>query len=153
LAKPRRTPELHLSPTKTSIDTDTLKALITHRLQILARYTGEVVLPALSEEKKRASKAGRMLLARARTVLVRDSSLMQASHQLRLAKVLENFQSIRIVYQFRDKLQNIWSRSTASQKELLEALQEWCTQAEATGIETLRRFVQRLKMYVPQEAQ
>ncbi len=153
LAMPKRVvPQLRVLPTKTSIDMDTLKALITHRLQVLSRYTSEVVLPALNEEKKRASKTGRILLAHARIVLVRDSSLMQTSHQLKLAKVLEHFQSIRVVYQFRDKLQNIWGRSTASQKELLEALQEWCHQAEATGIETLRRFVVRLKTYMPQNA-
>ena len=67
------------------------------------------------------------------------------------SKVLENFQSLRVIYQFRIKLQDIWARSTASQKELLDALQEWCQQAEATGIETLRRFAARLKTYVPQE--
>jgi stearoyl-CoA desaturase (delta-9 desaturase) len=57
-----------------------------------------------------------------------------------------------MVYQFRLKLQDIWSRSTISQNELLEALQEWCRQAEATGNEALQRFSQRLKTYVPQEA-
>jgi len=47
------------------------------------------------------------------------------------------------------RLQAIWAKSTATQKELLEALQEWCRQAEATGIVSLREFVQRLKAYIP----
>ena len=81
---------------------------------------------------------------------MRDSSLMQASQKMRLATILENSNSLRIVYQFRLKLQDIWNRSTASQKELLDALQEWCQQAEATGIEALRHFSRRLKTYVPQ---
>ena len=55
-----------------------------------------------------------------------------------------------MVYQFRENLQAIWGRSTASQKELLDALQEWCQQAEATGIDVLRHFSARLKTYVPQ---
>lgn len=153
LATPKRVvPQLKTEPTKTSVDTDTLKAVISNRLQIMSRYTRDVILPVLNEEKKRASKAGRELLSKARTALVRDASIMQAAQKTRLANVLENFQGLYVTYQFRMKLQDIWSKSTASQKELLEALQDWCHQAEATGIEVLRKFSNRLKTYVPQEA-
>lgn len=153
LAKPKRSlPKPKLLETKTAIDNDTLKALITYRFQVMARYTREVVLPMLREERKRASAASQSLLQHARTVLIRDASIMKASQKMRLATVLENFQSLRTIYQFRLKLQDIWSRSTASQKELLEALQEWCRQAEETGIVALRLFANRLKMYVPETA-
>jgi stearoyl-CoA desaturase (delta-9 desaturase) len=153
LATPKRIlPKPKMLSTKTHIDTDTLKALIHYRFQVMARYTRDVIIPAWREEKKRAGKAGHSLLSRARTVLIRDASIMEASQKICLAKVLENSQSLRVVYQFRIKLQEIWSRSTASQKDLLDALQEWCQQAEATGIETLLRFANRLKTYVPQEA-
>lgn len=151
LASPKRVlPKPKMLSTKNYIDTDTLKALITYRFQVMARYTREVVLPALQDEKKRAGKTGRLLLSRAKTALVRDTSFMKASQKMRLAYVLENFQSLRVVYQFRLKLQDIWSRKTASQKELLDALHDWCQQAEATGIEALLRFASHLKTYVPQ---
>ncbi len=153
LANPKRTvPTPRMQAGKTEIDGDTLKALITYRFQVMSRYTREVISPMLKEEKKRAGEAGRALLDRAYTLLIRDDSIMQAAQKTRLATVLENFQSLRMVYQFRLKLQDIWSRSTISQNELLEALQEWCRQAEATGNEALQRFSQRLKTYVPQEA-
>jgi stearoyl-CoA desaturase (delta-9 desaturase) len=153
LATPRRVlPKPKMLATKTSIDTDTLTALITYRFQVMSRYTREVVLPAVRQEKKRAAKDAKSLLRRAKTVLVRDASILKISQQQRLAKLLENFQSLRVVYQFRIKLQDIWSRRTATQKELLDALHEWCQQAEATGIETLLRFSNRLKMYVPQSS-
>jgi stearoyl-CoA desaturase (delta-9 desaturase) len=151
LAKPKRVlSNPKVMPHKTSIDTETLKAIIMYRLQVMARYTYDVVLPALNEEKKRASKTSQLLLNRAKTVLVRDVSLMKTSQRMRLANVLDNFQSLKIVYQFRIALQEIWGRSTATQKELLDALQEWCREAEATGIETLRKFAIQLKTYVPQ---
>jgi stearoyl-CoA desaturase (delta-9 desaturase) len=150
LAKPKRTvPKPKILPMKTQVDIDTLKAIITYRFQVLSRYTCDVILPLLNEEKKRAGKAGSMLLHRARTVLIRDASLMKTSQKIRLAAVLDNFQSLRIVYQFRMNLQDIWSRSTATQKELLEALQKWCQEAEATGIPALLRFAHCLKTYVP----
>lgn len=57
LAKPRRIlPRLKTLPSKTQIDTDTLKALITNRFQIMARYTGDVVVPMLREEKSAPAK-------------------------------------------------------------------------------------------------
>ncbi len=153
LAKPKRVmPKPKMLATKTQVDMDTIKALISYRFQVMARYTRDVMLPMLRDERKRAGSASLKLLQRARTLLVRDTTHMQAAQKKRLASVLENFQSLRVVYQYRMKLQDIWSKSTASQKELLDALQEWCQQAEATGIETLRRFVRLLKTYVPQEA-
>ena len=47
---------------------------------------------------------------------------------------------LALVYQYRLKLQAIWGRTTATQRELLEALQDWCKQAEATGVHALRKF-------------
>ncbi len=153
LAKARRVlPTPKVLPTKTSIDSDTLTAVITYRLQLMATYTREVMLPALRDEKKRASKASYSLLRQAKTVLVRDTSILKSSQERLLAKVLENSQSLLVVYQFRLKLQEIWGRSTASQKELVEALQEWCRQAEATGMAALNNFAKNLRSYVPQEA-
>lgn len=153
LAKPKRVvPVPQMQPNKTTIDGDTLKALITYRFQVMSRYTRDVIAPMLKEEKQRAGEKSRAMLDRAFTLLIRDDSIMKAAQKTRLASVLANFQSLSVVYQFRMKLQDIWSRSTASQKELLEALQEWCRQAEATGNQALLRFSQRLKTYVPQSA-
>ena len=92
LASPRRVlPTPKMQPNKTIIDTDTLKALITYRFQVMSRYTLEVVVPALREERKRASKASQVLLRRAKTVLVRDESILKVSPIARLANLLENF--------------------------------------------------------------
>ena len=61
---------------------------------------------------------------------------------------LENKHHLREVYQYRQQLQLIWTKTTATQKELVEALQEWCKQAESSRVETLRRFVVKLRGYV-----
>lgn len=150
LAKPKRVlPKPKMDSTKQAIDVDTIKALINYRFQVLARYSREVMLPMLREERKRASKATRHLLRRAKPVLVRDEFVMEPTQKVRLTSLLDNFQSLRLVYQFRQRLQAIWGKSTATQAELLQALQDWCQQAEATGNEALRRFSLHLKTYVP----
>lgn len=153
LAKPKRVPpKAHLEPTKVSVDVDTIKALITNRFQVMAQYSREVIAPVLSEERHRASEAGRAMLKRIRTILIRDVSLVNAEKKEQLNHILASHPTLSTVYQLRLKLQNIWARGTATQKELVESLQEWCRQAEATGIESLREFVKHLKMYVPQPA-
>jgi stearoyl-CoA desaturase (delta-9 desaturase) len=59
---------------------------------------------------------------------------------------------LRTAYQFRERLQAIWDRSATSHDKLLQALQEWCQQAEATGVEALEAFARRLKGYSLQSA-
>ncbi|SRR5579883_110898 len=152
LAKPKRIPpKAILQADKASIDIETLKAIITNRFYVMARYSKDVIMPVLRAERQRASDAGGAMLSRIRKLLVRDTSLVDSSKKQQLETVLQTHQLLNVVYQYRLKLQNIWARSTASQKELVEALQEWCRQAEATGIEALREFVKHLKTYVPQQ--
>ncbi|MGD8428914.1 MAG: transposase, partial [Ectothiorhodospiraceae bacterium] len=49
------------------------------------------------------------------------------------------------VYQYKLRLQQLWSRSHQSHEALLKGLSEWCAQAEATGIQVLESFAQRLR--------
>jgi stearoyl-CoA desaturase (delta-9 desaturase) len=153
LAHPKRTPpKADFLPGKGSVDSDTLKAVLTNRFQVMAHYSKNVIVPVLREERRRAGEAGKSMLRRVRTLLIRETSLVDNSGQQQLAKVLASHRSLEVVYQFRLKLQNIWAKSAATQNELLEALQEWCRQAEATGINVLREFVSQLKAYVPSKA-
>jgi stearoyl-CoA desaturase (delta-9 desaturase) len=55
-----------------------------------------------------------------------------------LARALEYNQPLNTVYAMKQKLQDIWQRSTTTHEPLLQALEEWCRQAEATGIQALR---------------
>ena len=151
LAKPKRLPpKPQVIQNKTAVDSDTLKAILTNRFLVLAHYSGDVISPVFRDEWFRASEAGKAMLRRIRKLLMREQSLVDASGQAQLASTLEQYRTLNVVYQLRLQLQSIWAKSTASQAELLEALQEWCKQAEATGIKALRQFVVRIKGYVPQ---
>jgi stearoyl-CoA desaturase (delta-9 desaturase) len=92
------------------------------------------------------------MLKRAKALLVREESLMSEEAKHRLQIVLSVSQRLEIVYQYKQRLQEIWQRSTATQEHLLQALQEWCKQAEATGIQALQDFAQRLRGYSLQPA-
>lgn len=141
LAKPKRIPPIpQMAFNKDHIDIDTVKAIFLNRFEVMAHYAKDVINPVFSQEKGHFSRKIKQLL-------IREQSLVDASAQQRLAEALKNSHSLQVVYEFRNRFQAIWDQTTASQKELLEALQAWCHEAEATGIEALKNFAQSLQRY------
>lgn len=132
---------------KTAIDNDTLKALIIARFQIMSHYSKTVILPVLHEEKRKAGEKGRELFSRAKILLTRDNYLINPSNKTRLMQLLNERRSLEMVYHYKQKLQEIWQRTSANQKELIEALQDWCKQAETAGIQALAQFAQHLRSF------
>ncbi len=147
LATPKKIPpRLQHVKEKAAIDIETVKAIITNRFQILAHYTKDVMLPVLSREKKLAkNKESWHLLDKAKKLLTRSENLVDAKGKHCLNQILENSHPLDQVYQYRQKLMAIWEKTTLTQKELIEAIQQWCHQAEASGLEALRAFSLQLR--------
>ncbi|MBI3345470.1 MAG: transposase [Gammaproteobacteria bacterium] len=145
-------PEPVIVTAKPMIDMDTVRAVITHRFRVMAHYAEDVLGRVHKEEVRLANGTYRAMLKRAKALLVREESLMSEEAKHRLQSVLSVSQRLEIVYQYKQRLQEIWQRSTATQEHLLQALQEWCKQAEATGIQALQDFAQRLRGYSLQPA-
>ena len=68
------------------------------------------------------------------------------------SRFLARFNNLKIVYQYRQQLQSVWACKASNQEMLQQALQEWCQQAEETGIAALQEFSQRLRGYSLQTA-
>jgi stearoyl-CoA desaturase (delta-9 desaturase) len=51
------------------------------------------------------------------------------------------------VYEFKQKLKALWDTSKQNQTRRLERLQNWCTEAEQTGIEALEEFSRFIRGY------
>lgn len=146
LAKVKRLPPKEkIVPGKATADADTLTAVINNRFQLLADYSKRVILPIFKQEKDKADN--NVCLSHIKSTLIRDDSLVDDSERQDLAVFLTQTPQLQVVYQFRRKFQDIWARTTASQKELVDALQDWCKQAEATGIKCLQDFVRYLQSY------
>jgi len=132
---------------KPHVDLDTVRAVISNRMHVMAHYTRDVVSRVVKEEKARADKASRQLLKRSKRLLTRHEVLMDARSRRRLNAALNQSRSLQVVYDFSQRLQAIWHQKTASQEWLLKALQDWCHQAEQTGIQALADFARRLRGY------
>ncbi len=132
---------------KTSIDIDTLRSLMQNRFQVMARYRREVIVPVFQEEKARASEATRAFFRRASTLLHREDTLINESSREKLGRLMSESETLAAIYQFRLRLQDIWSRTSQNSHEMVEALRAWCAEAEASGIRSLEEFSAKLKAY------
>ena len=127
------------------VDIDNLKAIIVNRMHVLRDYTRHVTLPVLSKERALAS--GSSTLHKARKLLVRRPVLLDDAAKKRLGEILSDNNALHTVYEFREKLHELWSGSNVSNELLLESLKEWCAEAEKSGIQVLEEFARRLRSY------
>lgn len=143
LAKVKRLPpEPALVPGKAQIDMETVKAVILNRFQVMARYSKDVISPIFQQE---SAKTTDPVMKRVKGLLIRESSLLDMTAKERIAQAIANNGTMKVVYQFKERLQDIWRQTAHKEQELLEALQIWCQEAEATGISVLLEFVAYLK--------
>ena len=135
---------------KTFCDLETVKAVIHNRFQVMSHFAKDVLKSVHKEEVRKA--AGNdpehwNIIKRARRLLVRDINRLDEAAHKRLAQILDSNQTLKTVYDMKEKLQNIWQQSATKQENLLHALEEWCHQAEETGIQALREFSMKLRTY------
>jgi len=141
-------PELTYDKAKDHIDLETVKAVIASRFLLMAQFAREVLKRVYKEELRNADRSDRAritLLKRARRLMVREPRLLDAAARERLQHALAHSQTLQTVYAMKEKLTGVWQRSATTQEHLVQALQDWCREAEATGIECLHEFARRLR--------
>lgn len=138
-------PRLRVVPGKPLVDMETLRAVVVSRMHVFARYTKEVLMPVSRDELCRDSTQCRRLARHSARLLARESCRLDGAARQRLEKILAQSQALATVHQFGERLKGVWEHRAASQESLLRALQDWCQQAEATGIKALGQFANNLK--------
>jgi stearoyl-CoA desaturase (delta-9 desaturase) len=137
---------------KMCIDLDTLRALATNRLHVMSHYASDVIKQVYLEETARADAARKQLYRRGRKLLIRHHLLLDDTSRQKLEVLLAESQALKVVYEFNQRLQDIWQQKTASQESLIQDLQDWCQHAEQTGIAALQEFARNIRAYRLQEA-
>lgn len=147
LAKVNRVaPQPIIEPTPDSeLDVENLRAIIVNRMHVLRDYTKQVTLPVFQTEKSMAG--GNAAFKRAKKLLIRRPTLLDANAMERLGNLLSEHAALKTVYEFREKLSEIWSGANVSNEKLLQQLKDWCHEAEQSGIKSLEDFAERLRSY------
>ena len=148
LAEVKRTaPIAHRVEGKSHLDMDSAMAILNNRFQIMAQYHKLVIAPLVRQELARADASVRRHLRQASRLLAREPSLLHDGQQADVERVLEQSHALRVIYEKRLALQQIWSRTSNNGHDMLAAIRQWVIEAEASGIHSLREFAEHLKTY------
>ena len=143
----RLPPEVLRIEGKHEIDLDTIRAVISDRFRVMARYRLMVVEPIARMERERVEPKAREILDRTKSLLWRtDAFDNDAERELR-RRLLHCSDTLRTIYEKRLELQKLWEVRTANVEELASGLRDWCRKAEESGIHSLREFSQYLRTY------
>jgi len=135
------------------VDMEVLRAVVTNRFHVLKLYGSHVVAPVLRTQARIADSGwGRRQLRQIRRRLVSENPVEKGCSGVNLAATLANNQTLQTVYEFKQRLRDVWMQRGKDQAELLIRLQAWCTEAEASGIAALREFSRQLRGYRSQLA-
>jgi stearoyl-CoA desaturase (delta-9 desaturase) len=144
----RVAPSLDIRPNIAVPDTETLRALLSHRFQAMTDYQRNVLKPALREEAAVAGARLRQLLPRRmRRGLVDDGRWLKPDAREQLQAWVSQRPRIQALVEHRARLAALLEARSHDAAERLRQLQAWCQEAEASGIRTLQEYSMRLKGY------
>jgi stearoyl-CoA desaturase (delta-9 desaturase) len=143
----KQAPRIRILEGKQTVDVETVRAVVVSRMQVLANYARDVLAPVSKTELCASAKSCRRVYRQTKRLLAREETRLDEAARRRLQSLLAQSQNLRTVYQYRQRLQAVWDRTASSQEQLVKSLQEWCRQAEATGIGALQEFAHRLRGY------
>ncbi len=146
------TPKIHLNPAKTPCDEETLRAIITHRYDVLSSFSKYLNQSTITEIRKLRNRAIPGLqdvraLEAVRHWLQREVGQMTEKEQEALDQALHSSNILSTTYSMRQDLAALWSSSTTSKEQLVKQLENWCQRAEGSDISALQEFSRKLRCY------
>ncbi len=140
-------PEVVMVPGKRDLDVETVQALVSNRFHVMADYAKRVLSRVHAEEIAKIESSRRGFLKPVRSLLIREESLLSGEARQRLERALAYSDALKTVYRSKRQLQALWQQRHATHEHLVEALREWCRQAEGSGVRALAEFARTLPAY------
>lgn len=153
LARVKKTaPKIHTVDGKQKVDMETVRAVIRHRFLIMKLYGRRVIKPVLRDEQRGSDGLSHKLYQRVRKLMTREDIKLDVPAKQMLDKALQHSMALKTVYRFKQQLKELWQHSATNQARRVELLQQWCLEAEKTGIQALHDFAAYLRSYALQVA-
>lgn len=142
-------PKPQFVATRPGIDLEALQAVLHHRYDVMATYASALKRACADEAErlKTARNPSSRLLKSARRWVHLDGSRLHAHQSAKLGEVLAASDLVRKLVEMRAELSAIWERSSHSGEQLVTMLQQWCHNAEKSGIKALQDMSLRLRSY------
>mgnify|MGYP003332071031 FL=1 len=146
-----RGPVVQRKEKKSSLDSESVWALLNDRFNVMATYSEEVIGPIVKAEYMNADKKVRLMLKKAKKLLALDEALLDRGMRHKISQLLETNAKIKIIYDLRLELEDIWAQRGNDVSEVLASLKNWVVKAESTQLRALDEFVQTLStFYMPE---
>ena len=147
LAKVKKLPpQVRMRNPIPTCDAQTLQAVITHRYDVLARFSGSIKSTCADEIRRIASNSSEHVVDFKRWLSV-DQRFISESEQARVDQIIEKSRILKTVATMRQELISLWQRSSATKEQLVKQLEDWCRRAELSGITALQDFSRTLRSY------
>ena len=147
LAKVKKlAPKIRMADTARACDDRTLQAIITHRWDVLARFS-QSVRNTCADEIRHIAENSRSAALNFRRWLSQDERFVSDHERAQVAKLAEKSRILKTVVTMREELIQLWQRSSATKEQLVKQLEDWCRRAEQSGIAALQEFSRTLRSY------
>ncbi|WP_303289759.1 fatty acid desaturase [Marinobacter sp. SS5-14b] len=140
-------PIAHYVPGKQEVDVETVQAIANSRFDIMRQYRKRVMEPVLRQQRAMMDDEIRPRYRKLKQLLYREVTLIKPREKVHLETVLERHEILRQIYEKNQELQALWRKRGLKPQEKLQALLEWCKDAEASGIRYLEEFSAHLRAY------
>jgi len=140
-------PIAHYVPGKQEVDVETVQAITNNRFDIMRQYRKRVMEPVLRQQKALMDDEIRPRYGKIKRLLSREITLIKPADKEHLETALESNQALRKIYQMSTELQALWRSRGVKPQEKLQALMQWCREAEASGNRYLEDFARHLRAY------
>jgi stearoyl-CoA desaturase (delta-9 desaturase) len=142
-------PEPKFNRNKLAADFETLQSVLANRYDVMAKYAKSLKHTWKDEHAQLKAKAQfeRSFLKSSKKLLQREPAKLEAPQKQQLSQLFAHSKALQTMHEMRVELGAIWERSHSTREQLLHQLQDWCSRAEASGIQSLRDFAHRLRSY------
>ena len=147
LAKVRRVAPRTSFAEAVPVDMDTLQAVVTNRFHVLTLYARRVVKPVVRAESEGVTGVRLARLRWLKRHIAREDVAKDAGAIARLERALRSNPRLHTIYEFKQRLKDIWTQRVRDHVEHVQRLQKWCADAEASGITALQEFAKELRAY------
>ncbi len=130
-----------------NLDLEAAKILFRDHVHVMAEYINAVMRPIFFNELSKAKTQinDYNLLKKAKHAFFNHRTRIRLNEHKKLEEVLHANQAMQTAYEFKHLLQTLWHAHRNDHEKLKEALLEWCSQAEETGLVALKDFALRMK--------
>jgi stearoyl-CoA desaturase (delta-9 desaturase) len=140
-------PDLYVDDAQEDFDGDTVKAILTHKFNVLQVYIKDVIKPTLAEEYQNASSSFKQKINKYTNNLSLDPQFLKTDIKTKWNNYFEDSQSLNTLLEYKAELQAIWDNNTKSVDEMIADFKAWCAKAETSGNKMLKEFAASLQRY------